>query len=257
MKSQQSIVGYFIDSDVSKFGDTFQFATSLISIFAVYVCSLIKRNRLTTISIRNILVQSRKETDTLEEALDNIINIHSDLYHCCRAIQDYFSIQMLSIVAVSFMTIVFNAFYILMMALGSSKLKTTVGKLEFIIFFTYQLIICLLGVIHIGRSTSRVIAENERIGPNTFNLIYNMKNEEIREKLRIFADNLLHMKVQFTASELFNLDKTLIITIIGTASTYLVILVQFLSSHNLSISDCVIIENTRILHAAKSMAARC
>lgn len=46
MRKQQSIVGYFLSSDISTFGDTFQFATSITSISAIYVCSFIKRKEL-------------------------------------------------------------------------------------------------------------------------------------------------------------------------------------------------------------------
>uniref|UniRef100_A0A240SXS8 Uncharacterized protein n=1 Tax=Lutzomyia longipalpis TaxID=7200 RepID=A0A240SXS8_LUTLO len=46
MKLKQSIIGYFLASDITTVGDSFQFVMSLASIFAVYLCCLIKRNRL-------------------------------------------------------------------------------------------------------------------------------------------------------------------------------------------------------------------
>ncbi|XP_055711551.1 putative gustatory receptor 28b [Phlebotomus papatasi] len=121
---------------------------------------------------------------------------------------------MLSIISISFMTIVFSTFYVLSMVFQSNTLKTTtVGKVEFIIFFTYQICICLLGISHIGHRTNSVIEKNIETPIHVFKLIYNVKDPECKEKLKIFSDSLLHVKIQFTAYDLFKLDKTIIVTV--------------------------------------------
>ncbi|XP_055683757.1 putative gustatory receptor 28b [Lutzomyia longipalpis] len=343
MKLKQSIIGYFLASDITTVGDSFQFVMSLASIFAVYLCCLIKRNRLvelfanitdidenslklgvffghyrrtmmliwTNMAVMFIILSihvtgsymllhrasiypemsvfvafffpfylmclsiifhgclmrqirarfallngtlkelreeegskdisrihplnsafktvnaiNRNDGHSLDFKLSLIIENHNSLFECCTAIQDYFSIQMLSSITIAFLSIVLNAFYIIAMALGSSQIKISVGSVEFMLFFTYYLAMCLLGVVHIGRGTSSVIDEVTKIPVNVFKLLYVVKDEECREKLKIFSNNLLHTKVKFTASDLFSLDKTIILTVIGTAATYLLILIQ-------------------------------
>ncbi|KAJ9599233.1 hypothetical protein L9F63_010317 [Diploptera punctata] len=60
-----------------------------------------------------------------------------------------------------------------------------------------------------------------------------VKDPEIREELQLFSLQLLHRKVQFTACGFFPLDFTLLYSIIGAVTTYLVILIQF----QLTLSD--------------------
>ncbi|GAB0100168.1 hypothetical protein DMENIID0001_161650 [Sergentomyia squamirostris] len=343
MKYNQSIVGYFLSSEISSFGDMFQYATSLASIAAVYLYSLIKRNRLVTFfhilekidkdlvqlghmkqyrkaymivwmnlllmllfyttyiysstmlldrakiypeisvwvafflpfymicistvfrgclvyeletrfsALNTALVKIREEevkrdsgksghknisihprttaVDSSEDLADKIINIHSNLCKGSETIQDYFSIQMLSTVTICFLTIVFNAFYVISMVLNSAKITTTIGKFEFIFFFTYHLTICLLGIIHTGTGSNAVIVQSELIPINVFKLLYVLRDQKYKEKLKLFSNNLVHTVVKFTAGGLFSLDKRIIVTVIGTASTYLVILIQLALSN--------------------------
>ncbi|KAJ9583546.1 hypothetical protein L9F63_022109, partial [Diploptera punctata] len=46
-------------------------------------------------------------------------------------------------------------------------------------------------------------------------------------QLELFSLQLLHQKIQFTACGFFPLDFTLLYSIVGAVTTYLVILVQF------------------------------
>jgi len=52
-------------------------------------------------------------------------------------------------------------------------------------------------------------------------------DREGRKQLEIFSLQLLHRPLEFSACGLFTLDRTLITSIAGAVTTYLVILLQF------------------------------
>jgi gustatory receptor len=54
-----------------------------------------------------------------------------------------------------------------------------------------------------------------------------LKNKQQNLFLEQFSLQLLHQKIQFTAFGFFNLDFTLLYTIVAAITTYLVILIQF------------------------------
>lgn len=58
-------------------------------------------------------------------------------------------------------------------------------------------------------------------------LLNKATSPELKEKLQQFSMQLVHLKVQFTAAGLFNIDRTLYFTICGAVTTYLIILLQF------------------------------
>ncbi|KAJ9599792.1 hypothetical protein L9F63_026359, partial [Diploptera punctata] len=58
-------------------------------------------------------------------------------------------------------------------------------------------------------------------------LLCKTQDVEIREELELFSLQISHQKIRFTACGFFPLDFTLLYSIIGAVTTYVVILVQF------------------------------
>ncbi|XP_023717531.1 putative gustatory receptor 28a isoform X3 [Cryptotermes secundus] len=58
-------------------------------------------------------------------------------------------------------------------------------------------------------------------------LLNKTKDPGLKEELQLFSLQLLHRKVHFTAFGFFPLDFTLLYSITGAVTTYLVILIQF------------------------------
>lgn len=54
-----------------------------------------------------------------------------------------------------------------------------------------------------------------------------MNNAQLNLFMEQFSLQLLHQRLQFTAFGFFNLDFTLLYTIVAAITTYLVILIQF------------------------------
>ncbi|XP_069677283.1 putative gustatory receptor 28b [Periplaneta americana] len=71
------------------------------------------------------------------------------------------------------------------------------------------------------------ITQANRTAVLVHKLLSKTKDPEVREELQLFSLQLLHRKVQFTACGFFPLDFTLLYSIVGAVTTYLVILIQF------------------------------
>ncbi|XP_021920102.1 putative gustatory receptor 28a isoform X3 [Zootermopsis nevadensis] len=80
------------------------------------------------------------------------------------------------------------------------------------------------GIVWACASTAR---EANRTAVLVHKLLSKTRDPGVKEELQLFSLQLLHRKVQFTACGFFPLDFTLLYSIIGAVTTYLVILIQF------------------------------
>ncbi|KAG4071157.1 hypothetical protein HA402_007642 [Bradysia odoriphaga] len=167
------------------------------------------------------------------EVLDETCRLHEDLCDTCYITEQYFGIQMLTIVCIAFLVIVFNSYYVLEVALGNGQYNKNIGDKEFVVFFVYQMCMYVLAVLAIVQSSHSATAENEKCSIFVHKLLNIFSEIEVKEKLLQFSIQLLHRRVKFTAFGLFPLDRTLIFTIVGATTTYLIILVQFTLSNAL------------------------
>ncbi|KAJ6640745.1 putative gustatory receptor 28b [Pseudolycoriella hygida] len=170
--------------------------------------------------------------------LDEACRIHEDLCDTCFITEQYFAVQMLTIVSIAFLVIVFNSYYVLEVILGNGQYNKSIGDKEFVIFFIYQMCMYTLAVLIIVQSSHSAVVENEKCSIFVHKLLNIFTELEVKEKLMQFSIQLLHRKVRFTAFGLFSIDRTLIFTITGATTTYLIILVQFTISNALKSSMC-------------------
>ncbi|KAJ9591819.1 hypothetical protein L9F63_001636 [Diploptera punctata] len=75
--------------------------------------------------------------------------------------------------------------------------------------------------------TAVFVLQANRTGVLVHKLMTKTSNSHVREELELFSMQLLHSKVRFTACGFFPLDFTLLYSIVGAVTTYLVILIQF------------------------------
>lgn len=151
--------------------------------------------------------------------------------------EQYFGIQMLTIVSIAFLVIVFNSYYVLEVALGNGQYNKNIGDKEFVVFFVYQMCMYVLAVLAIVQSSYSATVEvykekrnsildfrqndlkknskfqNEKCSIFVHKLLNIFTEIEIKEKLLQFSIQLLHRNVRFTAFGLFPLDRTLIFTV--------------------------------------------
>ncbi|XP_065084333.1 putative gustatory receptor 28a [Ochlerotatus camptorhynchus] len=164
----------------------------------------------------------------MPDVINRVASIQSEICDACDCVEDYFKVQMLTIVTISFLISVFNVYYILETIFADGSTDTPFSKLQFVAFFFCQGFIHIVGVVMIVCVNNLAMQENKQIAVNVHKLInVNNYDEELTKQLTNLSLQMSHRKVAFTAYGFFKLDFTLLFTLVGAATTYLVILVQF------------------------------
>ncbi|XP_049288830.1 putative gustatory receptor 28b [Anopheles funestus] len=166
---------------------------------------------------------------SMPDVVATVAEIQDALCEACSCAEDYFTIQMLTIVTIVFVIIVFNSYYVLDALLGSTSRDTPFSKGQFAMFFLCQAMVYGFGVFNIVYGSSSLVQENDNIGSNVHKLLNAAAgaDSELAGKLMQLSLQMLHRKVRFSACGLFSLDFTLLFTLVGAATTYLVILIQY------------------------------
>ncbi|XP_017060412.1 putative gustatory receptor 28b isoform X3 [Drosophila ficusphila] len=164
------------------------------------------------------------------EIIHESMEIHFLICEAAATANKYFTYQLLTIISIAFLIIVFDAYYVLETLLGKSKRESKFKTVEFVTFFSCQMILYLIAIISIVEGSNRAIKKSEKTGGIVHSLLNKTKSAEVKEKLQQFSMQLMHLKINFTAAGLFNIDRTLYFTISGALTTYLIILLQFTSN---------------------------
>ncbi|KAH8317589.1 hypothetical protein KR074_001416 [Drosophila pseudoananassae] len=164
------------------------------------------------------------------EIIQESMEIHHLICEAAATANKYFTYQLLTIISIAFLIIVFDAYYVLETLLGKSKRESKFKTVEFVTFFSCQMILYLIAIISIVEGSNRAIKKSEKTGGIVHSLMNKTKSAEVKEKLQQFSMQLMHLKINFTAAGLFNIDRTLYFTISGALTTYLIILLQFTSN---------------------------
>ncbi|RZC37525.1 7tm 7 domain containing protein [Asbolus verrucosus] len=67
----------------------------------------------------------------------------------------------------------------------------------------------------------------EIVGRQIHKILINTRIHEIEEKLLMFSQQVMHSKFKFTLCGLFNIDASLLFNMIGSSTTFIVIMIQF------------------------------
>ncbi|XP_017004587.2 putative gustatory receptor 28b isoform X2 [Drosophila takahashii] len=164
------------------------------------------------------------------EIIQESMEIHHLICEAAATANKYFTYQLLTIISIAFLIIVFDAYYVLETLLGKSKRESKFKTVEFVTFFSCQMILYLIAIVSIVEGSNRAIKKSEKTGGIVHSLLNKTKSAEVKEKLQQFSMQLMHLKINFTAAGLFNIDRTLYFTISGALTTYLIILLQFTSN---------------------------
>ncbi|KAH8412028.1 hypothetical protein KR222_007039, partial [Zaprionus bogoriensis] len=166
-----------------------------------------------------------------EYALKQVSNIHNLLCDICQTIEEYFTYPLLGIIAISFLFILFDDFYILEALMNPKRLDYFEDD-EFFAFFLTQMIWYIVIIFLIVEASSTTIRHSSCSAAIVHKILNITDDPELRDRLFRLSLQLSHRKVSFTAAGLFHLDRTLIFTITGAATCYLIILIQFRSAHH-------------------------
>ncbi|XP_011198978.2 putative gustatory receptor 28a [Bactrocera dorsalis] len=161
-----------------------------------------------------------------EGALKQVSNVHNLLCDICCTIEDYFNYPMLAIIAISFLFILFDDFYILEAVITPSRVDKFEAD-EFFAFFITQMLWYVVIILLIVEGSSKTIKESNKTAAIVHKILNISEESAVHDRLLRLSLQLSHRRVVFTAAGLFNLDRTLIFTICGAATCYLIILIQF------------------------------
>ncbi|XP_049537189.1 putative gustatory receptor 28b [Anopheles darlingi] len=168
---------------------------------------------------------------SMPDVVSALAEIQDALCEACSYAEEYFTIQMLTIVTIVFLIIVFNSYYVLDALIGTTSEDTAFSKKQFVLFFLCQTMVYGFGVFSIVYGSSSMLRENDNISVNVHKLLniisYGKDFQELGTKLVNLSLQMIHRKVYFSACGLFSLDFTLIFTLVGAVTTYLVILIQY------------------------------
>jgi len=147
------------------------------------------------------------------EIIQESMEIHHLICEAAATANKYFTYQLLTIISIAFLIIVFDAYYVLETLLGKSKRESKFKTVEFVTFFSCQMILYLIAIISIVEGSNRAIKKSEKTGGIVHSLLNKTKSAEVKEKLQQFSMQLMHLKINFTAAGLFNIDRTLYFTV--------------------------------------------
>ncbi|XP_054744453.1 putative gustatory receptor 28a [Anastrepha obliqua] len=164
-----------------------------------------------------------------ERALKQVSNVHNLLCDICCTIEDYFNYPMLAIIAISFLFILFDDFYILEAVITPSRVDKFEAD-EFFAFFFTQMVWYVVIILLIVEGSSKTIRESKSTAAIVHKILNISEDSAVHDRLLRLSLQLSHRQVTFTAAGLFKLDRTLIFTICGAATCYLIILIQFRST---------------------------
>lgn len=85
------------------------------------------------------------------------IEIHQQIFEAASTANKYFTYQLLTIISISFLIILFDAYYVLETVMGKSKLQGSFKATEFIIFFSCQMILYFIAIISIVEGSNHAI----------------------------------------------------------------------------------------------------
>ncbi|CAD7000367.1 unnamed protein product [Ceratitis capitata] len=164
-----------------------------------------------------------------ERALKQVSNVHNLLCDICYTIEDYFNYTMLAIIAISFLFILFDDFYILEAIITPSRVDKFEAD-EFFAFFITQMLWYVVIILLIVEGSSKTIKESNKTAAIVHKILNISDDSAVQDRLLRLSLQLSHRRVAFTGAGLFKLDRTLIFTISGAATCYLIILIQFRST---------------------------
>lgn len=147
-----------------------------------------------------------------ERALKQVSNVHNLLCDICYTIEDYFNYTMLAIIAISFLFILFDDFYILEAIITPSRVDKFEAD-EFFAFFITQMLWYVVIILLIVEGSSKTIKESNKTAAIVHKILNISDDSAVQDRLLRLSLQLSHRRVAFTGAGLFKLDRTLIFTV--------------------------------------------
>jgi len=168
-----------------------------------------------------------------EKAIEQVSDIHNLLCDICETIDEYFSYPLLVTIAVSFLSIIIKAYYIVAFfyykvdAEESKKYDYLADECNEMIMYTVILFLIVeASSSTIGNSSLSTAIVHKILNINIYNDV------ELKDRLFRLSLQLTNRKISFSAAGLFSLDRSLLFTVcIEKTICLILILMEYLFSN--------------------------
>ncbi|XP_076220699.1 gustatory receptor for sugar taste 43a [Nomia melanderi] len=184
-----------------------------------------------------------KGSETHANSIHELIMTHSSLCDTVSLINNTFGIVILAVTTSCLLHLVITPYFLILQA----------GEGHEWIFLAVQGMWCIFHVTRmliIVQPSYSTVAEGKRTAVLVSQLLSSSYEANARHQLEIFSLQLLHRPLEFSVCGLFSLDRTLITSIAGAVTTYLVILIQFQNADETKGTADIIKNATQILESA-------
>ena len=185
------------------------------------VDNTVKRKCENTLTDLNMFPGGEKETISIL----NLQNVHSSLYDVAELVKSCYGIPILLELTFIVGSLIQSLYNVLLIALQLDKVETYAGPTEAMGLFLVWAIVRLIKMVCITTTCQTASSEANRTAILVQKLL--LTGGTRSKCLERFSHQLLHYKLQFTTSGFFTLDSTLLYSLAGAVTTYLVILLQF------------------------------
>ncbi|KYN09746.1 Putative gustatory receptor 28b [Trachymyrmex cornetzi] len=183
---------------------------------------------LTRINTSDLRLQSLYQTRRIvvnNSTVHQLLQLRDMHCHLCEIAEDvssFYSLPVLFGIVYFFLSLICDAYSLLW-----TLLFFGIFDFEYHIYHIVSIIVVIYPIFLLTTRITRILIEMQKTGNIVHDLLKCAIGKEIKTELKKFSLQLLHRKVQFTANGYFRLDNTFFHSLIGTVTTYFVILVQF------------------------------
>ncbi|NP_001177450.1 gustatory receptor 32 [Nasonia vitripennis] len=175
-----------------------------------------------------------KKVQVILNKLSRLQDLHLSLCNVFEDLAGFYAQSMLLCVWYIFVSMILSAFYVTKPIITGNTGLSVVMYLRTVIHFLHHTSLLIM----LTKCVTDLIAEREKTGKIISVWLAKIDNQQFEKKLTKFSIYLMHQKVKFSVFGIFSLDNSILLSIIGTITTYLIILQQENLSSNSNNSNC-------------------
>ncbi|CAD6238047.1 GSCOCT00013866001.3-RA-CDS [Cotesia congregata] len=158
---------------------------------------------------------------TVINNIDNLKSSYYALFEICQDVENFYGLPILFSILAIVVKAIFMVYFMISEIMGG--LKGGIAMFYYGIFVLQHsfLLIILTSIVN------KIIIQNEKTARIILLVVDKCTNQRTEDKWNKFSSDLLSLKIQITSCDLLPLDRTLLMLISGSISTYLIITIEF------------------------------
>ncbi|XP_047352202.1 gustatory receptor for sugar taste 43a-like isoform X1 [Vespa velutina] len=187
------------------------------------------------------------ETKNFANYIAQLVTVHSSLCDTVSSINNAFGLVMVVITLTCLLHLIITPYFLIDEVNGNRQWLSIIDQTLWCILHVTRMLIII-------QPTYSTTIQAQKTAVLVSQLLSSNPDVECRKHLEVFSLQILHRPLDFTACGLFSLDRSLVTSIAGAVTTYLVILIQFQKEDTTKDDVDNILKNaTQILKNASSL----